>query len=50
MLTDGVMRSGRNKSFGAPCVSELEIELAVSKVSGRLRKIMDIHSLDQIPS
>ena len=28
---DGAMLSGRNKLFGAPCVSELEIKPTVSK-------------------
>lgn len=49
MSMDGVIRSGCNKSFGVPCVSKLEIELTVSEESERLRKIMDVHSLDQIP-
>jgi len=50
MSIDGAMLSGHNKSFGAPCVSELEIGPTVSKGSGRLRKIIDIRSLNQIPS
>lgn len=50
MSADGLMRFVCSKSFGAPCISELEIRLTVSKESGRLRKIMSIHSRDQIPS
>jgi len=50
MSMDGAVLPGHNKSFGAPCVSELEIEPTVSKGSGKLRKAMDIRSLNQIPS